>query len=130
MEKNKEWTVMKIILDTNFLIDVVRFKIDLDQLYPLVGRYELFTVSPVFDELSKISGKTSREGKCARIALQLIERRRVEILKVNGKADEAILELADRMTMVATNDIELKKSLKERGAKTIYIRARKYLAIS
>jgi rRNA-processing protein FCF1 len=94
-----------------------------------VGRYELFTISSVVDELSKIARTTSREGKCAKIALQLIEKRRVEILKADGKADETILRLADKRTAVATNDRALRKLLKARGTKTIYIKSKKHLGM-
>ena len=120
---------MEILLDTNFLIDIVRFKIDLGELYSLVGRFELFTISSVIDELKRIAKTTSREGKCAKIALQLIEKRRVEILKIQGSVDKTILKLVDKETAVATNDMALRKLLKAKGTKTIYIKSKKHLGV-
>jgi len=120
---------MRILLDTNFFIDLIRFKIDLDEISNLIGKYELFTLDSVVTELKEIAKTKSRESNYAKVALNLIKNKRVKILKAGGETDKAILRLADQ-AVVATNDAKLRKILKTRGTKTIYIRARKYLAIS
>lgn len=113
----------RILLDTNFLVDIVRFKIDLDEIKDILDEpCELLTLDLVVDELKKIKNKN------ARIALELIELEGIKVLKSKKRdTDEALVSLADKNTIVATNDAELRKKLK---TKTIYLRARKHLGIS
>ncbi|MHA1744119.1 MAG: type II toxin-antitoxin system VapC family toxin [Candidatus Heimdallarchaeota archaeon] len=115
----------RVILDTNFLISLAEFKVDLDEIENILNEpYEILTISSVVDELKKINNKN------ARLALKLIELKKVKILKVGEKnADKAILSLANKDTIIATNDAELRKRLKTLNSKTIYLRAKKYLAI-
>lgn len=121
---------MRILIDTNFFIDLLRFKISLDEISTLVlEKCDLFTLDAIIDELNKISNKKNRDSQYARLALDMIKNRQIEILKSEGEADKAILKLATRKTVVATNDRELRKMLKRRGAKTIYIKSRKHLGI-
>lgn len=113
----------RVILDTNFLIDLVRFNIGLEEIGKLLNeRHEILTISSVIGELEKINSKN------AKIALRLIEMEKINVLKTGERsADRAILNMADRNTIVATNDIELRKKLKKLGIKTIYLRAKKTL---
>ena len=120
---------MRILLDTNFIIDVVRFKIDLDSIVDLVGGSELATLSSVERELIKISERTSKAGMYAKSALTLIKERSIKIIKSEGRPDNAMLKLADDKTIIATNDTELRKRLKVLGGKTIYLKSKKHLAI-
>ncbi len=107
-------------------MDLGRFKIDLSELDEILeGRYEISTISLVIHELKSIKVKETK------IALWLIELKNIKILKVEGtNVDDTLLKLAESSdVIVATNDRELRKRLKHIGAKTIYIRARKHLAI-
>jgi len=120
-----------ILLDTNFLIDVIRFKIDLDELDKLfLTPFELFTLDSVLRELEKISKTKSQESKYAKVALELLKIKKIKILKVKETADKAILSLANENIVVATNDMELRKKLKVLGTKTIYLKSKKQLDIS
>lgn len=119
---------MQIVLDTNFLIDMVRFKTDLDEISTLIlGQYELVTLDAVVNELKEIAKTRSRESSYAKVALELIKNKQIKILRTGGKTDEAMLSL-DK-AVVATNDRKLRKMLKTKGAKTIYIKSRKHLGI-
>lgn len=120
---------MKILLDTNFLIDVVRFRVDLEEVTDLIGRNELFTLVSVERELKKISQKTSKAGMYAKASLELIKELNIRILKSDEVPDNAMLKLAGEKTIIATNDIELRKRLKALGRKTIYLKSKKHLAI-
>lgn len=113
----------RILLDTNFLVDMVRFRVDLNEIENILEEpYELSTLDLVIDELKKIKSKD------AKVALELIKLKGIKVLKSKKTdVDDAIVALADKSTIVATNDIELRKRLK---TKTIYLRARKYLGIS
>jgi len=121
----------KIVFDSNFLIDLARFRIDIEEIKNLVGLCEFYTVDLVVNELKRIAGKKAKASRNARVALKLMELNDFKIIKSKGKnADDAILKLAGKDTVVATNDIELRKSLKKIRAKTIYLRAKKHLAIN
>ena len=53
----------------------------------------------------------------------------MKVLKSETRPDNAMLELVDEKTLVATNDIDLRKRLKALGRKTIYLKSKKHLAI-
>ncbi|HKZ45652.1 MAG TPA: PIN domain-containing protein [archaeon] len=120
----------KVMFDTNFLIDLVRFRIDIQDVKTMIGRSEFYTVDTVIRELEGISTKKSKSGRNARIALKIIELNNIKVIKSREKsADEAILKLAKRGMAVATNDIELKKSLIKQNTKVIYLRSKKHLEL-
>ena len=120
---------MRVLLDTNFLIDAVRFKVGLGNVHDLVGSSELVTLNSVENELTIISEKTSRAGVYAKVALKLIKESNIKILRSEGRADNAMAKLAGDKTIIATNDIELRKRLKALGRKAIYLKSKKHLAI-
>jgi len=121
---------MRVILDSNFLIDLIRFKIPLEEVYELLN-YEtkFFTLNSVLSELEKVARKKSRDAKYAKASLKLIELKKIEVLNFDKKADEALLSLADEKTIIATNDKNLRKKLREKGLKAIYVRAKKRLCL-
>lgn len=119
---------MRIILDTNFLIDAIRFRIDLDAT-DLIGAHQLVTLSSVERELLDISRKTSKAGIYAKAALKLIKGLDIKILKSEENPDNSMVKLVDNKTLIATNDVELRKRLKALGMKTIYLKSKKHLAI-
>jgi rRNA-processing protein FCF1 len=115
---------MKILLDTNFLIDIVRFKIDLSE---LKGN-ELFLDEAVVKELKRISRRNSKDSASAKMALVVLQAKGLKVLKSKEKeADLSLLERAKAGYAVATQDLELKRKLRKAGAKIIYIRQKKYL---
>ena len=117
----------KIILDTNFFIDLVKFKIGLSDFDSIVSKpYQILTLKSVVDELKNIKNKN------ARAALKLVEIKRIKVIEHAIKnTDKAFLSIAskDRDVIIATNDAKLRKNLKALGTKTIYLRKRKQLAI-
>ncbi len=129
----KSSRVHKVILDTNFLVDIVRFKVDLGSIGELLpSRYKLLIPEAVEKELKKMKSKN------AKAAIKLAKLRDLKIIKNHASvrgADNMIVSLAESMQdkkskiAVATNDAELRKRLKALGVKTIYLRARKHLEI-
>lgn len=120
----------KILLDTNFLIDLFRFKIGMEEIGNLLTEpYEFFIPTSVIKELKKISMSKGNDSKYAKLALRLAEGNRMKTIESIKMADKAIVDLADKDTLVATNDMELRKTLKRLRIKTIYLRGRKYLGI-
>ena len=121
---------MRILIDTNFFIDLLRFRISLHEISTLVlEKYDLFTLDSVLNELNKIANKKTNDSQYAKLSLEFIKNNQIKILKSEGEADKVILKLADKNIFVATNDRELRKMLKRKGTKTIYIKSRKHLGI-
>jgi len=114
---------MKIYFDTNFLIDLYRFKIDPSQIYDLYPSSKFATTSPVIDELKKISKKKTKEGGLAKLALEFSKK--FKIIKSEDTADISLLKLADKETIIATNDLVLRNRMRIAGNKSIFIRAKK-----
>lgn len=119
---------MRVFLDTNFIIDLFRFKIAPSEIFDLLPDAQLFTFDLVNRELKKIAKSTGQAGKHARVALQFIEKAKILPTK-QSHVDIAFLQLG-KDDVVATNDIALRKKLAKKKIKIIYIRARKHLALS
>jgi hypothetical protein len=121
-----------VILDTNFLVDCLAWKVDffteLDRILPFA--YELKVVDKTLDEFDKIIAIARDDSKIgAKLAKQLIAKKRIGVISTarKGYVDALILRLADKDTVVATQDRELKRKLKAKGIPVIIIRQKKYL---
>jgi len=136
-KKVKTATIRKtasIILDTNFFVDMFRFKIGFDDIEDVVERKcDFWVVEPSIDELRRMKAKESK------IALKMIGGK-VNVLKLKKKisnVDDALISLIKQNKkgggpvgyIVATNDAKLRKRIKTLGTRVIYLRARKYLEI-
>lgn len=117
---------MKVILDTNFLIDCLRFKVDVKS--ELAGN-ELFILDSVVFEIGKIMERRTKESSLARLALEFIAKNNFKMLETGKKdADESLIKYSKEYA-IATHDRALKNKLKKLGAKLIYIRQKKYLVV-
>ena len=122
----------KVVLDTNFLIDLFRFKLGFDQVEDaLCGNCEFFMVSQSVAELRRVADVSAHVGA------SFVDSGRIGVVKAGRatekSADEAIVELAGKLApdaAVATNDAKLRKRIKALGVRTIYLRARKRLEVS
>jgi rRNA-processing protein FCF1 len=120
----------RLILDTNFLIDLARFKIGLEEILDFLEEpVEFFVLSSSIEELKKIARNKGKSGNMAKLALKIIKLKKIEILEEKESPDKAFLSIADKNTIIATNDSKLRKKLKSLGIKTIYLRAKKYLEV-
>lgn len=122
----------KIILDTNMLLIPVQFNLDIfDELERIIGKnYQIIILDSVLEELQKIAKSKKKDAKAARVALQLIEDKEITIVKTKIKStDKSIMEIADKDTIVATNDQHLRRTLKNKNIKTIYLRNKKFLEL-
>ncbi len=125
----------KIILDTNFLLIPAQFKVDIfTEIRRICDfRYELAVVPETVDELHGIissRGNSEKDRKAAKLALKLLKAFKVKALKnrkLYKRADEAILAIADKNSLVATQDSELRKRLQEKAARLIILRQKQYL---
>lgn len=122
----------KIILDTNFLLIPAQFKVDI---FAEIERicdfsYGLFIVDKTLKELQNIAEKQSGSDKAAaKLALRLIKSKDLKIIptKEPKSVDDLVVAMADKDTIVATQDIGLKGRLKAKGIKIITMRGKKKL---
>jgi rRNA-processing protein FCF1 len=106
---------MKILLDTNFLVTSVKFKIDI--FLELKGN-ELFVTEPVLDELAT----------AAKMSLEMIKEKNLKVLESKEKeADMSLLDYGKKGYVVATQDKKLREKLRKAGTRIIYIRQKKYV---
>lgn len=126
----------KIILDTNFLLIPVQFKVDIfSELHRICDfKYQLCIVDKTIDELNKIiqSKAKLKDKTAAKIALQLIKKEGIKIIETNElNADDAIVSLAEKESIVvATQDKILRNRIKKTKSKIIILRQKQYLEMS
>lgn len=123
----------KVILDTNFLLVPMQFKVDIFSEFDRICHfnYKLFIFDESIGELKNIIKKQpQKHKKAAEFALKLIRLKNIEIIESDEKdVDSLILENLDKDTIVATQDIELKKEILKKGASVIILRQKKYLQL-
>ena len=118
----------RVVFDTNFLMDMVRFKLRLEELENLIGeKCEFEITNGTINELKKLAKGGGRKAMLARTALEIAKN--FKIVKGEKEVDEVLLSLASDDTIIATNDERLRKKIRERGFKTIYVKGRKYFGM-
>jgi len=123
----------KIILDTNFLLIPIQFKIDIfteiDKI--CLFKYKLYIVDKTIGELERIVENQKGKHKfAAKIAMQLIKKKKIPQIKTKeGHVDDLILELLDKDTILATQDALLRRKALKKGVKVILLRSRRYLLL-
>lgn len=122
---------MKIILDTNFLMAIAQFRIDI---FSEIGRiaefrYDICILDKTIDELNNIiKVQKGKERFAAKLALDILDAKGISQLKTGpGKTDDLIVDAAGKDTVIATQDRELKRRVCRKGAKVIGIRQKRYL---
>jgi rRNA-processing protein FCF1 len=124
--------VIRVILDTNFLVYCAEQKIDYAvDIQNLINEgYELITAPQVVEELKKIytTSKKFSDRSAAFLALKILETNKVKVITSEGKyADDAIFNLVRVGSVVATLDLELRKRLEGR-ARVIVVKGQKKLS--
>ncbi|MBM3200586.1 hypothetical protein FJZ53_06625 [Candidatus Woesearchaeota archaeon] len=119
----------RIVLDTNFLLAISQFHVDV---FSEIRRicdfpYKLYVIDKTIDELGILAKTPSKKAKqAAKLALSLIGGR-VEVLKTGeGYADDILAGMADKDTIIATQDKGLKRKIK---SVLITIKQKKYLSL-
>jgi len=109
---------MKTILDTDFLINVIKNKVNIEEIRnPAI-------IDKTIDELKKVDNPNSK------LATKLIKLKKFKVIKTKKDkiVDDLILEKASKEDIVATQDKKLKQRLKDKQIKVITIRQKKYLS--
>lgn len=126
---------IKVILDSNFLFIPSKFQIDIfEGLMTLLNqRFELILLSSTYNELLIISEKGSPSmRKKAALALKLAGKCSIVNVKkgMEETHDNVILRIASKwQCLVATNDRELRKKLRNRGIPVIFMRGKSRLEL-
>jgi rRNA-processing protein FCF1 len=125
---------VKVILDSNFLMAPFQFHIDIfEELeYILQKKVDFIVPSLVKLELTSISSRGGEGAANASLALQLASRCRVVdvTLQPQETVDDAIVKAAQKLgAVVATNDIELKKRLRDINVPVVYLREKSKLEV-
>ncbi|MBT3835698.1 DNA-binding protein [Candidatus Woesearchaeota archaeon] len=106
----------RIILDTNALMAINEFKLDV---FSAIERgmnepYELVVLDGVLDELHKIMVEQKGKYKLsAKLALSILDAKRIKIVESEGNVDDFLVTLSEKGQLVLTQDVELKKRLKK-----------------
>ena len=118
-----------VILDTNFLLIPVQFKVDIFSEIPNILEDEVEFVVPdkVIEELKRLRESKGKDSIAASVALTLLKKRKIRVVKISWPVDRSLLEFDN--VIVATNDKVLRRRLKAKGIRTIYLRSKKYLEV-
>ena len=112
-----------IVLDTNIILDSIKFKVDLFTELKRVCDFP-YKIAVLDKTLQELENK-----KNSKLALELTKKKKVQIIKTQeGYVDNILLRLDDSY-IIATNDKELKNKLKKDNKKIITLRQKKYLMI-
>ena len=126
---------LKVILDSNALFVPLQFKIDIFQeLKRLLNRkVEFVLLSPVKCELEMlVTKKSPKVSKEALFALKLGEKCKYVAVENNEvlTTDEAIVRIAKKWNSpVFTNDMQLKRKLRDISVPVIYVRQKSRLDV-
>jgi len=126
---------LKIILDSNFLLVPTQFKIDIFEgiMNLLNQNYESIVLSTTMDELQSIAESGAPKlRKQAEMALEIAGK--CGLANVDRKHsetnDDVIVRVAGQMKcLVATNDSELKKRLRNISIPVVYVRQKSRLEL-
>lgn len=122
----------RVILDTNFLTIPYQFNIDIfKEIEGVVeGNYELITLDCVINELEQLKKGKGKDAAAAKVGLLLIKEKNVKVIKTCEKnVDNTIYKIADQNTIVATNDKDLIRKLKDKNIKVLYLRSKQHILI-
>lgn len=123
----------KIILDTNFLMVPLQFRVDIFSEFNRICdfNYRLYIFERTIDELRTIVEKQpAKHKKAAQFGLKLIKLKNIGLLKSGQSGvDNDILEYAGKDVIIATQDAELKRELREKNIPIIILRQKKYLQL-
>ena len=112
----------KVIFDTNFLLAPAQLKIDI---YKIEGK--LYTLGSCLNELKRISKERTKRGMYARVAIDIMKIKDIEIIKDERNADRILMEYSEKGYIIATNDSAIIKQLKELGRIVIRIKQKKFV---
>lgn len=123
----------KFLVDTNFLLVPVRFKVDifLEAETAVNDLVEFYVSSRVLDEIRIL--KERSKGSFVR-ELKLAERLAENCLVIEDlsktRVDQSLIDLAlDEGMVLGTTDAELRQNARKAGVKVVYLRQKSHLVL-
>ena len=123
----------RILVDTNFLLIPVRFKVDIftDSSDAVNDLTEFYVSSRVLNEIRLLKEK-SKPSFVKELRLAETYAGQCTLIEdpSDGEVDDSLVNLALRERMVlGTTDSELRQKARKAGVKVIYLRQRNYLVL-
>jgi len=120
-----------VILDTSALLSFFEFSVDWEKEFSrLLDGYHILVPTEVIKELQVLSKQTASQRKQKATASLKVAQRYETVETSAGNADNAVIEAAKKTNgVVATNDTELRKRLKQESIPVIFLRGKKRLAL-
>ncbi len=126
--------IQKIILDTNFLLIPIEFKVDI---FTEIERicafpYELCAVEKTITELEKIARTQNRKtAMAAKIGASFLKVKEIHMLSMGDctTVDDALLFWGKNGAIIATQDKDLKRMLKSHRVRRIVLRKKSFLLL-
>lgn len=128
----------KVILDTNFLLIPGQFNVNVFvEIERVIGKsVKLCIIDKTINELNKIIvfGKT-KDASAAKLGMAIagahLKQKSLKILPSfpNKSVDDAMVAKSNKKIYIATQDKELKRRVKEKGAQIITLKQKKYLVL-
>ena len=123
-----------IILDTNFLMIPYQFKVDI---FSEIARicdfsYSLAVLDKTIGELKTIkSRQRGRNRLAASFSLKLLKGKDLKIIRTLSQksADDLLAGYAERGAVIATQDSALRRAIREKGGRTIFLRNKRFLVL-
>ena len=120
---------MKALVDTNMLLAIAQFRVDVFGELRKLG-YVPAVLSCVFVEAEKICLGKGKDARAAKLALDLLGKKKIELIEKEGPVDAALLSVAkENSWAVATNDAALIRKLKASEIPIIRLRQKKLLVV-
>jgi rRNA-processing protein FCF1 len=118
---------VKVLLDTNFLLTMVRHKIHgLEEIKSKIP-VEFYTLSRVLIELKGLSKSDKKVKKEVALVEQVLKNNAVKVIDSTCEnVDDELLAMSSEY-IIATNDKLLRQRVNKNGGKTIYIRSLTYI---
>ena len=123
----------KLLVDTNFLLIPVRFKVDIfeESQNAVNDVVEFYVSSRVLAEIQILKARS--KGSFVR-QLKLAERLSENCTVINDdsstRVDQSLINLAIREEMmIGTADAELRQNARKAGVKVVYLRQKRYLVL-
>jgi len=123
-----------VLLDSNFLLVPILFRIDIFEEIPRIveRRVKFILLKPVHEEMERLAkrGRTKvRREMSSALEFSKGKCQIMEFKASNGESvDELLMRAAEELDYpVATNDTVLRRRLKERGVRVIYLRQKSRL---
>jgi len=120
---------IKIMLDTNFLLTMVRHKIHgFDEIKGKLPA-EFYTLGRVVYELKALGKNDKKIANEVRLVEAVLKANNVKIIDSTMEdVDKELISISGEY-VIATNDRELRRKVKEAGGKTIFIRSLTYVDV-